>query len=233
MGSTDERVTHSQALRGTIEGVDERISTVRRLQVMKMAHLSTLIKRDDQNATLSGLLCVFLVGIAGAGVLSANPGWTAFATAGLVVALIPAGLRRDHLVFPPWEILLLVTVPIFVQAIDLSMVVTEIATYIAVVALAALCIVELHMFSAVEMSEKFAAVLIVLMTMAIAGLWTICRWLFDTLLGTTYLAGLSSLMWGLVIATGIGMLGGPLFSIYLRSHGSVGTQKINRHGASK
>lgn len=186
-----------------------------------MPQLSAVIEDNQRNTVMGWALCVVLALVAIENAL-ADPLWTGFAVAGLVVALVPAAAYRDLSVLPPWEVLVLVVLPVGAAVVDAPAVLGEIATALAVVALAALCVVELHVFSPVEMTPRVAAVLVVLGTMAAAGLWTIFQWTADTVLGTTYLTTISGVMWNLVIVTVVAILGGPLFALYVRAHASAG-----------
>jgi hypothetical protein len=112
-----------------------------------------------------------------------------------------------------WESVLLAAVPLLGRSLGL---VTEIATYLAVAALALLVAVEIHTFSEAEMTARFAVGFVVVATMAIAGAWAIAQVASDWLLGTTFVAGKADLMWGLVLATVVGLAAGALFELYFR-----------------
>ncbi|WP_049900550.1 hypothetical protein [Halococcus agarilyticus] len=191
-----------------------------------MPELSSIIEDDRRNAAVGWALCVVL-GLAAVGSAFADPLWTGFALAGIAVAVVPAIAYRDASVLPPWEAIAVVVIPVVIAFLDVPTVLGEITTALAVVALAALCVVELHVFSSVAMTPRVAAVLVVLVTMATAGLWTILQWVADVAFGTGYLTDIPGVMWDLVIATAVAVLGGPLFGLYLRVHASTGDRALD------
>lgn len=191
-----------------------------------MPRLSTVIEDDRRNALVSWLLVAVLALAVVWSVVVGDFAWTAFSVVGIIVALVPAAVNRDYERLPPWEVLALVVLPVCVHAIDVPSLVGAAAIYVGTLALAALCVVELHLFSSVEMTNRFAAGFVVLMTMAAAALWSVFQWVADAVLETTYIVGLQSFMWSLITATIVGLLGGPVFGFYLRRHASVGSRQF-------
>jgi hypothetical protein len=191
-----------------------------------MPQLSTVIEDERRNALVSWVLCGVLALAVVWSIVVADFAWTAFSVVGIIAALVPAAVNRDYELLPPWEVLALVVVPVCVHAIDVPPLVGAAAIYVGVLALAALCVVELHLFSPVEMTNRFAAGFVVLMTMAAAALWMVFQWVADAVLGTAYIMGLQSFMWSLITATIVGLLGGPVFGFYLRGHASVGSRRF-------
>ncbi|WP_231188240.1 hypothetical protein [Haladaptatus sp. DYF46] len=131
----------------------------------------------------------------------------------IAIALVPPILSHRFTEMIAWEVLALAAVPVVARSFNMLI---EPSTYLSVATLALIVAVELNAFTSVEMTSGFAVVFIVIITMAIAGLWTIAQFVSDIYLGTTFLAGQTAVMWSLVIATGVGVLAGIIFEFYFR-----------------
>lgn len=149
--------------------------------------------------------------------------WIAFvATTGAIV-LIPPVVYRDWHVMLPWELLVLALLPILVRGLFGGELGTF-AYYLSIAALALLITVELHMFTALEVTHWFAVVFVVLTTMASAAAWAIVRWNMDVMLGTSFLrvsgrsqdAANEALMTEFLWVALAGFVVGLLFDAYFR-----------------
>ncbi|MFC7176033.1 hypothetical protein ACFQL2_03565 [Halosegnis marinus] len=69
-------------------------------------------------------------------------------------------------------------------------------------------------YTSLSMTPRFAAVLVVVATMAFAGAWTVGVYAADTLAGTSFVGGRVELMWDLVAATAAGVVAGVAFDAY-------------------
>lgn len=190
-----------------------------------MTHLRALIERIPLNASISWVAVILLLVTAIWNALTADFLWVVLTlfSAGLVV--LPAVIHHDVSIMPPWEFLLFAVIPIASHALILPALVTQSATYLAVVALAAIAVIELQMFTPVEMTMRVAGVLMVLLTMATAGLWVILGWLSDVYLGTVYFSNLTRLMWDLITITVISLLAAPLFALYTNWRSTSGSKR--------
>jgi hypothetical protein len=135
------------------------------------------------------------------------------------VAVIPPLLTRDVTTMASWVVLLLAAVPLVGRSLDVF---TQVATYLAVAALALLVAVEIEVFSPAEMTPSFAVSLVVITTMAIAGVWAIARYFSDQFLATSFLSDQTALMWDLVLAAAVGLGAGLLFELYFRRYSHAG-----------
>ncbi|AXR82615.1 hypothetical protein [Natrarchaeobaculum sulfurireducens] len=192
-----------------------------------MAHaddLGGLLSETGPNAVL-GWLLVFLLALTGIGtVLEGLYDWTVMTLVVIVVVVVPAVAFRDPRVMPPWELVAVVALPGVWQTLLGQVFATEIAIYLAVAALALLIAVELHQFTAVRMNHGFAIVLVVLTTLAVAGLWNVLQWSADVLFGTSYVldgrsqdAVNATVMTEFIYAGIAGIGGGLVFDRYFRS----------------
>lgn len=184
--------------------------------------LSNVVEGDRRNAAAGWTVVAVLAVVALVNAVAADLLWTAFAVVTVALAVVPVVIYRNAAILPPAEVLAVVALPPILEAVNLPDPVVQAATYFAVGGIALLVVVELHVFSAVEMPADFAAVLVVLLTMATAGVWSILRFAADALLGTGFIEGKVTLMWDLVLATAVGVLAGPLVWAYLSWHESVG-----------
>jgi|AntDeeMetageno50_2_1112565.scaffolds.fasta_scaffold01436_4 hypothetical protein len=184
--------------------------------------LTTVVEDDRTNAALAWIVVGALALAAAASAVFGEPVWTVLAGVAIAIALVPAVAFRNGSVMPPWEVLVLVTVPTASRFLALPDALADTATFVGIVGLAVLIVVELHVFSPMEMPPRFGAVLVVLLTMATAGLWSLVQFASDAALGTALIEGQTPLMWDMVIATAVSVLGGPLFAYYFGRQGSEG-----------
>ncbi|AHG04320.1 hypothetical protein HALDL1_12480 [Halobacterium sp. DL1] len=194
----------------------------------KTDRLSPLIKDQRTNAVVAWLLVLF---VALVGVESAPEDlvWVTFSAAVVVVVLVPPVAFRNAAAMLPWEVLLLVALPVFGRAFTAPGLSSDVATYLAVAGLALVIAVELDVFTPVGMTNWFAVLFVVIGTMAAAGLWAVVQWTSDVLLGTSFIlpaepplteaqesVALNALMWDFVAATAVGVLAGAIFVVYFR-----------------
>jgi len=201
--------------------------------------VSRLLRDRRTNTVLSW--CV--VGVVAAGCLATVAAnqllWAGFAATVVVLALAPPVAFRDASVMLPWEVLVLVAVPVLGRSLAPQVgtppVVGRIATYLGVAALALVVAVELDVFTRVEMVEWVAVCFVVVTTMAAAGAWAVVKWVSDLYLGTAFVLvpGLSPVeqearvMWDFVAAATAGVLAGVVFQQYFRRI-AAGKQRLPR-----
>jgi len=190
--------------------------------------LAPLITDERTNAAVAWLLLAFvaLVGLESA---PEDLVWVTFSAAVVLVVLLPPLAFRNAAAMLPWEVLLLVTLPVFGRAFTAPGLSSDVATYLSVAGLALVIAVELDVFTPVGMTNWFAVLFVVIGTMAAAGLWAVVQGASDVLLGTTFIlpadpplteaqeaAALNALMWDFVAATVVGVLAGAIFVVYFR-----------------
>ncbi|MFB6094072.1 MAG: hypothetical protein ABEJ77_03935 [Halanaeroarchaeum sp.] len=191
--------------------------------------LDALLENTRVNAALGWVLVLI---VAGATVESLRRGdlvWVVLSAFAVGLAALPAIVYRNVRVMVPWEVLLLVALPTIARSLATQGVLSQLATYVAVAAVALIIAVQLDVFTPVRMTTGFAVVFVVIATMATAGVWAVVQWLSDVYLGTTLIyptpppvseaveaAALETLMWDFVSATAAGLLGGIVFALYFR-----------------
>jgi len=178
-----------------------------------------VLERLFRDSRLNAVLAWALVGILGLvfvdSVLDVDYGWIAFVAAAAGVVLLPPGAYRDWRVMLPWELLVVALLPVLIRGL-VGGTVGTFATYFALAGLALLVIVELHMFTTLQVTHWFAVVLVVLTTLALAAVWTIFRWNADRLLGTQFLTTNEALMIEWLYVALAGGTAGVLFDSYFR-----------------
>lgn len=186
-----------------------------------MGRLDAVIRDNRINSAIAWVIVATLVLAAAVSVRIGEPVWAVFVAGCVGIIVLPAWVRRDPSVLAPWEILVFVALPIASQFLPLSDALADLTTFLAVLAVSVLVVVEIHVFSPVEMTPRFAVVFVVLVTMATAGVWTIVQHAADVVLGTSTIQGKTALMWDLVFATAISLIAIPVLAIYFRWIDSV------------
>ncbi|WP_306055474.1 hypothetical protein [Natronococcus wangiae] len=192
---------------------------------MADARPGNVLDAPQRNAALGWVLVTVLAVLAINHALDGSYRWFAFTGFAVVIVLAPAVAFRDPLVMPPWELLVLVLVPVVDATILGESPLTTVAVYVAVAAVALVAAVEIHRFTPVRMNHSFAVVLVVLTTLAVAGAWNVAQWVSDVTFGTAYVLGGRSqdaanraMMIDFAYAAVAGLLAGVVFDRHFREH---------------
>ncbi len=178
--------------------------------------LHELIIKSAVNASLGWLIVGTLLIALVEHLLDGDLVWISVTVVVLAVVLLPPLINRSPYVMLPWELLLVVSLPIGIRGVAPMLFTSTAALYLATAGLALLVIAELHAFTAVEVTHWFAVLSVIMMTLAIAGLWAVGRYYLDRTLGTTYLTDNAALMTEFAWATVVGVGAGVLFDLYFR-----------------
>ncbi|QLG50691.1 hypothetical protein [Natrinema halophilum] len=189
--------------------------------------------RSERRAALAWLMTIAL------GVLAISHGftgsyrWFVFTGFAVAIALLPVAVFRDPLAIPPWDLLILVLLPVVDATVYGESILTGITTYVAVAAVALIVAVEIDRLTAVRMSHSFAVVLVSLTTLAVAGGWNVAQWVADVAFGTDYLldgrsqdAANRALMIEFAYAAVAGFLAGILFDRSFRSYSESVSERV-------
>ncbi|WP_128476070.1 hypothetical protein [Halorussus pelagicus] len=177
--------------------------------------LERLFRSGRTNAALSWLFVGVLALVFVESVLEFDRQWLTFVAAAGVVVLVPPVAHRDWRVMLPWELLAVALLPILVRGLsggELGL----FAYYLSVAGLALVVTVELHMFTSLSVTHWFAVAFVVMTTLASVAAWSIVRWNFDRMFGTSYLSTNDALMTEFVWVTVAGFAAGLLFDAYFR-----------------
>lgn len=174
-----------------------------------------LFRNTWLNTVLAWLFVGVLLGVWLDSIVDLDFLWIVFVTATGVIVLLPPTVYRDTHAMLPWELLVLALAPILVRGLfggDLG----TFGYYLSVAALALLVVVELHMFTELELTHWFAVVLVVQTTLAAVAASTMLRFAMDVHLGTNFLSTNEALMDEWVSVTLAGVIGGLLFDAYFK-----------------
>lgn len=179
-----------------------------------------LITSEQLNAIVGWILTGLVAVVAIEGTLTNSFLWSGFSLLLAAVASVPALMTRDWTAMVPWPLLSVATVAVIVRAADVY---PETAGYLAIAALALVIVVELDVFTPVELGRRFAVGFGVLTTMAIEALWIIAQFYSDQWLGTAFLSSQTELQEDIVIVTAVGFAVGGLFYWYFTRFDPAGT----------
>lgn len=176
-----------------------------------------------RNAALGWLVVVLLAGLTIRLGLVGSYRWSFLTALAIALVVLPAAASANPYAVPPWELLVLVAIPVVDAAVLGGTVVSPVAVYLAVAAVALIVAVAVHTLTPLRMNRPFAVALVVIATLAVGATWNVALWVADATLGTTYLVGDRSqdaanraMMIDFLYATVAGLLAGVLFSVYLR-----------------
>jgi len=183
--------------------------------------LGSTLRSARVNAAIAWVFLLGVCVVAGRNALAGRLAWAGFASAFVVVALVPPVAFRDVTVMLPWEVLSIAALSLAGRTLLSGGPGQLLAGYVAVAAFALVVAVELHVFTAIRMTDWFAVAFVVVTTLATAGLWAVCQWLFAAVLDTAFVAGLRPLMIQFTGATVAGVGAGVVFSLYFRRAGAA------------
>jgi len=184
--------------------------------------LEDLVQGEQANAAVGWALLAVVALSAVAGVFTAAVLWQGLALLVVVVASLPALATRDWTAMLPWPVLSVAVIAVVARWVGLG---PEAAGYLIVATLALIVVVELEVFTSVELSRRFAVVFAVMTTMALQALWTVAQFYSDRWFGTAFLHSQTELQQDIVVVTLVGFVLGGLFEWYLTRFepaGSVG-----------
>lgn len=105
------------------------------------------------NAALSWILVVGVGFIAGGRLREGDLLWAGFAIMVLVIALVPPLAFRRVTVMAPWEVLALAVLPLVTRVGGVGGPTELLTSHLSIAALALIVAVELHVFTAVRMTD--------------------------------------------------------------------------------
>ncbi|THE63954.1 hypothetical protein D8Y22_15470 [Salinadaptatus halalkaliphilus] len=194
--------------------------------------MGALLSETGPNAIVGWVVVVVLSLTAVLTALEGAFDWTFLAFVVVAIDLVPGLAFRDPRVMPPWELIVIAAVPILWEALLGRAFVTDVPAYLAVAALALLIAVELHQFTAVRLNHGLAIALVVLTTLAVAGIWNVLQWVADILVGTSFVldgrpqdAINADVMIEFIYAGIAGVVSGLVFDLYFRSRNRMPTER--------
>lgn len=177
--------------------------------------IERLFRDGRTNALISWTLAAVIALVFVESLLDFDRQWIVFVAAVGAIVCLPPVAYGEWRVMLPWELLVVATLPILVRGLFGGQV-GIFAAYVAVAGLALLVTVELHMFTALEVTHWFAVAFVVLTTLATSAAWSVVRWHLDREFGTSYLSTNEALMVEFLWVTLAGFAAGVIFDAYFR-----------------
>lgn len=165
------------------------------------------------NTILSWLLLGFVLVSSISSLVAGRGLWFLFALFTFSIGIIPSLAKKKWSATVPWTVVLVAAFPHISQVLGFY---PEYTSYLALVGLALMIAIELDRFTEIELTPRFAVVFIILGSMAVSGVWAVAQYFSDVFTGTTFISGRGELMWDMIAATVIGVLGGLGFEFYFQ-----------------
>ncbi|OGS42811.1 MAG: hypothetical protein A3K67_04485 [Euryarchaeota archaeon RBG_16_62_10] len=153
--------------------------------------------------------------------------WAAFGIAALSLYVLPIVSMRDPFRALPWEMTILVSLPLLLHisagsdAMNESVAwwddLTSLAFAFSLATLGFLLTVELQMYTEVRMNRPFAVFFVVMFTLAVSGFWQIGEYVSDVVFATRNQASNGSAMGTLLWSLVGGVLMGFVYAAYIRA----------------
>jgi len=185
-------------------------------------------RREIIDAGLSWCLALVLVACGVLLVMKWQAVWVILDIVVLFLYMLPIVKFRDLFRAPPWEIVLLITIPAVIHVLSGSRSlgqlggvwpdIVAVADSFGLSALGFLIVAELEMYTSFRTNRPFAAIFVVLFTMAVAGWALVVEFLAATLYGqdTMEIVGSNDRIMGFFVYTFvIGMVMGVVYAIYV------------------
>lgn len=80
-----------------------------------MSRVDAVMKDTQFNAIVAWAIVAVLLLAGAASVSIGEPVWAVFVMGGVAIILLPAGIRRDLTVMPPWKVLVFAALPLTSQ----------------------------------------------------------------------------------------------------------------------
>jgi hypothetical protein len=216
----DDRLPARAVLRETTQSLlyhgsprrDDTVFVARKLPP-PMSSLRSLLTPRWSDALAAWAVTVGLIAAVGQFWVTGEPDWALFTTLLVAVIVVVPLATRDPAVTMPAELLAVAGLPVVVRATGAF---PQATPFVAAAALAMLVAVVLDAFTSLSMTPRFAAVFVVIATMAAAGTWAVGSFVADTVAGTTLVSDKTELMWDLVVATAVGIGAGVFLDVYFQ-----------------
>lgn len=187
------------------------------------------VNDDRANAVVGWTLTTVVLVAAVGHALSGELLWSGIALSIVVVVALPAVVTRTPTRIVPWPLVFVVAVAVTLRSLGYA---PEVSGYVTAAMFALVVVMELDVFTGVDMSRRFAVVFAVLATLATEALWTVAQFYSDRWLGTTYLKSQTELQWDFVAVTAVALVVGSFFAWYFQRIGYGGSQELRGEAES-
>jgi hypothetical protein len=157
--------------------------------------------------------------------------WSVFTSLVVAVVSLPAVANRDWTAVISWPLLAIIAIAVNARALGFY---PEIAGHLTIAMLALIAVVELAVFTTVELSRRFAMAFALLTTMALQALWTVAQFYSDRWLGTRFMSTQTELQMDILLVTLVGIVVSVACERYFawfKPVGAIGSSS-NRAGKS-
>lgn len=137
--------------------------------------------------------------------------WGALSLLLVGVIALPSLATRSRTAMVPWPLLGLAAFAVIARTIGFY---PELAGYLTIATVALIVVVEIDVFTSVELGLRFAVGFGVLTTMATEAVWIVAQFYSDEWLGTDFLTTQTELQRDIVAVTVTGFVVGSLFYWY-------------------
>lgn len=137
--------------------------------------------------------------------------WGGLALLVATVVSLPAVVTGDPSEMVPWPLPFVAAAAVVLRPVGIF---PDIAGYVAIGSVALVLVVELDVYTEIELSRRFAVVFATMTTMALQALWIIAQFYSDRWLDTALLRSQTELQWDIVHVTVVGVVLGLLAEWY-------------------
>ncbi|MDS0219763.1 hypothetical protein NDI54_00155 [Haloarcula sp. S1AR25-5A] len=194
-----------------------------------MVSLQSLIGPHRLDALGAWTVTGVLVGGVGRFAAGGEFDWAVLTALLVAIAVGVPFATRDLETTVPAELLGLVAVPVLVRVFGGF---PQVTPFLVIAGVALLLAVVLDACTSLTMTPRFATVFVVVVTMAVAGVWAVGIYAADTLLGTAFLDGQTELMWDLVTAAAAGIVAGVVFELYFEQSDRIARLRVSKPDSS-
>jgi hypothetical protein len=176
---------------------------------------------DERVNALLGWAAAGIVALAGLeSFLTGAPLWGSLCVLVVVVVALPMAATGRWTAMVPWPIPFVAAVAVVLRAAAVS---PDVTGYVAIGTVALMVVVELDVYTEVELSRRFAVAFATMTTMAFQALWIVAQYYADRWLGTEFLWSQTELQWDMVSITAVGIALGLLAELYFDRFEPVGS----------
>jgi hypothetical protein len=182
--------------------------------------LEALVHGERTNAVLGWASTVVVAAAAVGSFLAGELLWGGLVLLVATVVSLPAVVTGDPFGMVPWPLPFLAAAAVVLGGAGFL---PDVAGYVVIGSLALVLVVELDVYTGIELSRRFAVVFATMTTMALQALWIIGQFYSDRWLGTAFLQSQTELQWDIVYVTAVGVVLGVLAELYFRRFEPVGS----------
>lgn len=146
--------------------------------------------------------------------------WGGLAVLIVTIVALPVAVTGHSTAIVPWPIPFLAAVAVVLRAFEFY---PDITGYVAIGTIALLLVVELDVYTEIELSRRFAVVFATMTTMSLQAFWIIAQYSSDQWLGTKFLWSQTELQWDIVYVTAVSIALGVIAEWYFDRFEPIGS----------